>query len=245
MDADAAMIWSVTWAGRLAGNQQVYEHYTKSGRPVVIIEVGSLIRGTTWKMSVNNTTANGYYGHLDNLDPDRFAKLNIKTYTSFTPKDSVLIVAQNSRSLQVSALPSFDQWILDSISKVKSHTDKPIVIRPHPRSRLNIGKLPNNVTLEIPKKVTGTYDNFDIDYQHSAVINYNSGAGIQAAVAGATVIVDDSSLAHPVSSQFTDIENSVQIDRTQWLTEIAHTEYLTKEIEKGLWVQRLAPKLPL
>ena len=29
-DADAAIIWSVLWNGRMRANQQVYEHYRQS-----------------------------------------------------------------------------------------------------------------------------------------------------------------------------------------------------------------------
>ena len=42
MTADAAVIWSVLWAGRMAPNQAVYEHYRSQGKPVVIIEIGAV-----------------------------------------------------------------------------------------------------------------------------------------------------------------------------------------------------------
>ena len=117
------------------------------------------------------------------------------------------------------------------------------MVRPHPRSRIN-AVLPN-VHIETPKKLTNTYDSFDIDYQHHAVINYNSGAGVQAALTDATVIVDHTSLAAPVSTDMSVIEHPDAIDRDRWRVEIAHTEYLVEEIERGLWIPRLAPQLPL
>ena len=39
MESDAAVIWSVLWAGRMAPNQAVYQHYRSQGKPVVIIEI--------------------------------------------------------------------------------------------------------------------------------------------------------------------------------------------------------------
>ena len=54
MTSDAAIIWSVLWAGRMSANQAVYEHYRSQGRPVIIIEIGALYRGNTWKIAVNN-----------------------------------------------------------------------------------------------------------------------------------------------------------------------------------------------
>ena len=70
-DCDAAIIWSVLWAGRMTANQAVWSHYRSLGRPVVIIDIGALYRGKTWKIAVNSITANGYYGHTENLDWDR------------------------------------------------------------------------------------------------------------------------------------------------------------------------------
>lgn len=245
LDADAAVIWSVTWAGRMQPNQQVYRYYRQFGRPVIVLEVGALRRGQTWKIAVNNITADGYYGHRENLDQHRLAKLNIAVTKKFKPDPSVLIVAQNNQSLQVEKLKSLDQWITDTVYQLKTHTDRPVIVRPHPRCRLNVLHLSNLVQIQTPKKIINTYDDFDIDYQHHAVINYNSGVGIQAAVSGATVIVDSSSLAYPVASDLPSIEQTKDIDRSQWLLEIAHTEYLIEEIERGLWLPRLAPALPL
>ena len=56
MESDAAVIWSVLWAGRMAPNQAVYTHYRSQNKPVIIIEIGALYRGNTWKIAVNNIT---------------------------------------------------------------------------------------------------------------------------------------------------------------------------------------------
>lgn len=243
MTADAAVIWSVTWAGRMQPNQEIYQHYRQHNRPVIVVEVGTLHRGRTWKIAVNNITADGYYGHQENLDWDRPKKLALAEPQKFAPKSTVLIVVQNSHSLQTQSLQSMEQWIIDTVQHINTHSDRSIVVRPHPRSRINM-TLPN-VHVETPKKLANTYDSFDIDFQHHAVINYNSGAGVQAALIGTTVIVDHTSLAAPVSIDMCDIEQSVMTDRDQWRVEIAHTEYLIEEIQQGLWIPRLAPQLPL
>ena len=64
-------------------------------------------------------------------------------------------------------------------------------------------------------------------WDYDAVINYNSGPGIQAVIAGVPAIVDSSSLAYNVT------------DREQWLIDICHTEYTVEEIESGTWVRRI------
>jgi hypothetical protein len=63
-------------------------------------------------------------------------------------------------------------------------------------------------------------------WDFDCVINYNSGPGIQATIAGVPVVVDKTSLAYGV------------VDREQWLIEICHTEYTIEEIKQGLWVKR-------
>jgi hypothetical protein len=106
MDADAAVIWSVLWSGRMAANQGVWSHYRSLGRPVIIIDVGSLYRNETWKIAVNNITADGYYGHTQNLDWDRPRRLGISLALNFSTSPRVIIAAQHARSLQVGSSQS-------------------------------------------------------------------------------------------------------------------------------------------
>lgn len=241
-DSDAAVIWSVLWAGRMAGNQAVYEHYRSLGRPVIILEIGSLYRGQTWKVAVNNITAKGYYGHLDNLDMDRPRKLGMSLAVNFGGNSSVVIAAQHGRSLQVLGL-DITQWCVDQIQQVRQHTDRPIVIRPHPRSRLDLARLPRNCAIEQPQPVANTYDSFDMRFNYHAVVNYNSGPGIQAAIAGARPIVHESSLAFPVSTTLEQIEQPYTVDRELWFAQICHTEYMLEELRRGLWLKRIEPAL--
>ena len=242
MTSDAAVIWSVLWHGRMSANQQVYEHYRAQGKPVIIIEIGALYRGNTWKISVNNITSHGYYGHLDNLDWDRPKKLNISLATQLVSKPNVIIAVQHDRSLQVAGVNMSD-WVKDTISTLRNNTDRPITIRPHPRCRLMLNNLPPGVSIESPKKLANTYDSYDMHFDCHAVVNYNSGPGIQAAIAGSRPIVHATSLAHPVSVGFADIEQPYITNRDLWLTQISHTEYTLEELEQGLWLNRIHPAL--
>ena len=242
MNADVAVIWSALWQGRMARNKTVYHHYRSQGKPVIIVDVGALYRGNTWKISVNNITANGYYGHRENLDPDRPRKLGISLATQIQPNPYILIAAQHNQSLQLEGI-NIENWISQQIEQIQSVTDMPIHIRPHPRCRLKLDQLPHRVKYEIPQKLTNTYDSFDMHFDCHAVVNYNSGPGIQSAISGTRPVVDLTSLAYPVSVSIQDIEKPYNIDREQWLIEICHTEYTLDEIQKGTWVKRLAPAL--
>jgi len=243
MTSDAAIIWSVLWSGRMSKNREVYQHYRSLDRPVIVIDIGSLQRGITWKVAINNITAEGYYGHTQDLDWDRPAKLRINLNTVSCPGSHVIITAQNSASLQVQDLESMESWIAQQVALIRAHTDRAIRIRQHPRSRLAVSKLPANVTVEFPRRVPNTYDSFDMRFDCHAMINLNSGPGIQAAVQGVRPIVHRSSLAHPVSVSIKDIERPYDINRDQWLVEICHTEYTVEEIAQGLWLKRLSDRL--
>ena len=242
MTSDAAVIWSVLWQGRMLANQQVYEHYREQGKPVIIIEIGALYRGNTWKISVNNITSQGYYGHLDNLDWDRPTKLKISLATQILSKPNIIIAAQHDRSLQVAGINMSD-WVINTIGILRNNTDRPITIRPHPRCRLMLNNLPPGVSIESPKKLANTYDSYDMHFDCHAVINYNSGPGIQAAIAGVRPVVEMSSLAYPVSIGFADIEQPYTKDRELWLTQICHTEYTVDELKRGTWLKRIEPVL--
>ena len=243
MTSDAVIIWSVLWSGRMAKNREIYQHYRNLGRPVIVIDIGSLRRGITWKVAVNNITAEGYYGHTQDLDWHRPARLGISLGTVHRSRSHIVIAAQNSASLQVQDLESMEIWISQQIDEIRKHTDRAIVVRPHPRSRLAVSRLPPNVTVEFPRRVPNTYDSFDMQFDCHAMVNYNSGPGIQAAVQGVRPMVHSSSLAHPVSVSIQDIERPYDINRDQWLVEICHTEYTVEEIAQGLWLKRLSDRL--
>ena len=243
LDADVAVIWSVLWNGRMAANQAVYQHYRSQGKPVIVLDVGALYRNETWKLAVNNINATGYYGHLENLDWDRPRKLEVSVAMSYGSDPGIVIAAQHTRSEQVAKMGSMEQWISDQVSILKQNTDRPIRIRPHPRCSLDSALLPLGVEIERPQRVAETYDSFNLRFDCHAIVNYNSGPGIQAAIAGVRPLVDCSSLAYPVSIDYADIEKPYDIDRDTWLVQICHTEYTIDELRRGTWFKRIEPAL--
>jgi len=237
-NCDAAIIWSALWHGRMAPNKRIYEHYRAQNKPVIIADVGALYRGETWKIALNHINRLGYYGHTENLDMDRPRKLGISLAINLSKNPAILIAAQHRFSLQLEN-QNHEAWIMDQVNKIRTVSDRPIVIRSHPRSPLQIGTLLDTITIEKPVKIADTYDSFDMHFDYHAVVNYCSGPGIQAAISGTRPIVGTHSLALPVSVAIQDLDKPYTIDRDQWLVEICHTEYTLKEIKEGKWIQRL------
>lgn len=241
-ESDAVIIWSVLWHGAMAKNQTVYHHYRSLNKPVIVIDVGTLKRNITWKVAIDNISRYGYYGHLTNQDPQRPKKLGLELSAVQKKKPHVLVAAQHAKSLQVQDLNSIEQWISDQITLVSKYTDRPIIVRPHPRSELSTALLPR-LEIQVPQKISSSYDSFDFDFGYHSIINYNSGPGILAAMGGADIIVDVSSLAWPVSYDIALIDNPPKIDRQQWLIDISHTEYTLEDLQNGLWFIRLEDRL--
>ena len=241
-DADAVIIWSVLWSGRMAANQAVWSRYKEQGKPVIVVDVGALYRGETWKIALNSITADGFYGHQENLDWNRPKKLGISLAINVSRNPRIVIAAQHARSLQTVGLSSMEGWVIQQVEQLRTVTDRPIVVRPHPRSSLDwagLVHLPLDVVIEQPVRIDNTYDSYNLAFDCHALVNHNSGPGIQAALAGTRPIVDTTSLARPVSVRLDQIELPYTVDRDQWLTEICHTEYTLEEIKKGLWLHRL------
>jgi hypothetical protein len=242
MDADAAVLWSVLWHGRMAANQRAYMHYRELGRPLIIVDVGALYRGNTWKIALNHLTADGYYGHLENLDWNRPRKLGISLAINVSRNPGILLAGQHPKSLQVANLDSQENWANQKYQELRNITDRPIYYRPHPRATLNTNKLLSDIHVVRPNPIASTYDSFDMHFDYHAIVNHNSGPGIQAAISGTRPIVDKTSLAYSVSIDLAQLEKPYDIDRDQWLVEICHTEYLVEEIEQGTWIKRLESK---
>lgn len=235
---DIPVIWSILWNGRMNANKMIYEAARAAGKPVLILEVGTLKRGQTWKVCVNHINSLGQFGNDSDLDIDRPQKLGISLKEPVSMRrQEILIACQHERSLQWDNMPATSSWVLNLIKEIKSHTDRHIVVRPHPRSSLPLQN--QDFTVIYPQRVHDSYDDFDIDYNYHCVINHNSGPSIQAAIQGVPVICDSSSLAGILSGKMEKIEEISLPDREDWFLKLCHTEWTVEEIASGLPIKRL------
>lgn len=241
-DEDLAVIWSVLWLGRMAGNKNVYQYCKKRSIPTMIVEVGNLIRHGTWRLSLDNINGEGYFANNHDLDIERPKKISV----SLQPikekrKDHILIACQHHKSLQWEKMPPIDVWLKSKILEIRKYSDRPIIVRPHPRNPVAFS-MPG-VKIEQPRKIPGSYDDFDIDYNCHCVINHNSGPAVQAAIQGIPIVCDKSSLAAPVSDILENISTPTLPDRDDWFLKLTHTEWQLSEIENGYPFIRLLNKI--
>jgi hypothetical protein len=238
-DSDAIpVIWSVLWKGRMAPNRMIYESARKKEIPVMIVEVGNLLRNQSWRISLNNINREGIFGNEESLDLDRYKKFNIDLKPiNKNRRKEILITLQHTAGLQWEGLPSVQEWLDQKIKEIRKHTDRTIVVRPHPRNPF-IGQSRHYI-IQNPRKLNNTYDDFDLDHNYHCVINHNSGTTVKSSINGAPVICDSTGLAYPVSESIENIENFQCPDRLEWFHKICHTEWFVDEIAQGIPLQRL------
>lgn len=242
---EVAVIWSVLWNGRMAKNKTIWDYCQQNNIPVIVLEVGGINRGTTWKVGINGINREAYFGEPGNPG-DRAEKFNLKLKPWIEDGEHIIVCGQHDKSHQWRNMPPMSTWVYDTISELRKHTDRRIVFRPHPRCRLSgIEHEFKNVVRQEPAQVPNTYDDFDFGVDNAyAVVNWSSNPASHAVINGVPVFVGPESLAWPVGNpMLSTINDPLKPDRTQWLNDLAYTEWTIEEIQKGEALLRLLPKL--
>jgi hypothetical protein len=245
MHSDVAVIWSVLFNGRMLGNKPVWDYYRKTGRHVIVLEVGGLNRGTTWKVGIDGINGDAHFASKGH-DNSRAKLLGHELKPWRKDGKYVMICGQHDKSLQWKNMPPMSKWIMDTIDELQKNTDRPIIFRPHPRCRLpDIERQYRNVYRQNPNQLSGSYDDFDLKYSDTwAVVNWSSNPGVEAVREGIPAFVGPSSLAYEVANtDLSQIESPLMPDREQWFNDLMHTEYTVEEIELGLPLKNLTQYL--
>ena len=211
----------------MAPNKAVWDEAQRQGKPVIVLEVGGIKRGTTWKVGLNGINKEANFGPMGN-DDSRVRKLGLtlKPWKYNNEYGDIIIACQHAHSHQWRNQKSVQTWVFDSIDLLRQHTNRKIIVRPHPRSPIpGIQHEFKNVILQVPSQIPQTYDDFDFDPSDAyAVINWSSNPATQAVIQGIPVFVGPDSLAYDVGcTNLASINGPVMPDRTQWLNDIAYT----------------------
>lgn len=137
-----------------------------------------------------------------------------------------------------------------TISQIRLHTDRPIVIRLHPQrqdrqlyflnqidlTNVTISKNSPPITtreIEIAQGGEGLKKDFENCW---AVVGFNSNALTESIMYGIpTYSMCSSSMAWPMSNfPLSTIESPILLDRMQWLYNLAYCQWTNEEVQKGL-----------
>ncbi len=246
-NADVAVIWSVLWQGRMAKNKNIWDRYRNANKPVVVIEVGGLKRNETWKIGINGVNREADFNN-GSVSADRWPKFDIELKQWRQTGDNIIVCGQHTNSHQWRDNPPMSRWFEQQITEIRKYTDKPIVIRPHPRNHVAIDTTKyKNVKIVGPKRDRNTYDDTDLaDRLKSAwaVVSHSSNPAMTAVFSGIPVYVSEASLSFDVGNKtFENINNPTMPDRQQWANQLSYTEWWPEEIEQGLPWKRIKKRL--
>ena len=244
---DVAVIWSVLWQGRMAKYRNIWQTYRQKNKPVLVVEVGGIKRNETWKIGINGINREADF-HNDSVGGERWAKFGIELKPWKQTGDDIIICGQHTNSHQWRNNPPMSKWFDQQITEIRKYTDKPIVIRPHPRNHVQIDITKyKNVRIVGPRRDRTTYDDTDLAERLKsawAVVSHSSNPAMTAAFAGIPVYVSEASLTYDVGNKtFENINNPDMPDRQNWANKLSYTEWWTEEIEQGLPWKRIKKRL--
>ena len=226
-EGDVAVIWSVLWHGRMRANLDVWKYYKSKNKPIVVIEIGGLIRDHTWKIGINGINLGSYF-YYPNQDNTRRKKLGIDLSPWNTNGKDILICGQHGNSEQWIGNPPVNDWVRNTIQELKKNTKRKIKVRAHPRFPIAMDLFQNGVERSLEKTLKEELINT------WAVITHNSNPGMESILNGVPAFVHSSSLASPVANlDISNIETPLRPDRDQWLNDLCWTEWTTDEMATG------------
>ena len=244
MSADILVIWSVLWHGRMLQNRPIWEHAHQQRKKLLVLEIGCIKRGETWRVGLNHVNNLGFFANETNLIPERSKALGIELKPWQYSGYNILICGQHTKSEQWVHRADPVLWLKSTIDSIKSYSDKPIVFRPHPRDWSWAANFKyKDVKIRIPKHISNTYDDFDFDEDLKnawAVVNPSSNTGILSIINGVPASVGNESLAAPVgNTDFSTIDSPIRPKRELWFEKFCHTEWTLDEIAQGIPLKRI------
>jgi hypothetical protein len=127
-------------------------------------------------------------------------------------------------------------WAKDTIIKIRQHSDRPILLRPHPGDKtiIDYGNFVNsflNVTLsDATQSLMNDLENC------WAVVNHNSSPTVGAAIEGYPIFVTDpehSQCIDIANTELSQIETPNRPDRQAWVERLAMSHWNFTDLESG------------
>ena len=172
-------------------------------------------------------------------------KRKVKPYTQ---GEYILICLQNRRDTTLNSLydnwNTYEEWFNDLISNIRKYSDRKIVVRPHlttgPWAAQNIAKR-NDPSIELSKTFKNRRQHeggkgLETEILNSQVVlGYNTNALVEAVCLGKPVVaLSKESMTWDISDTLKNLESlNYQINRTQWLYDMAYTQWTLDEIANG------------
>ena len=153
--------------------------------------------------------------------------------------DNILLCCQRNGGWSMGAIDLFD-WIDSTISKIRKHSDRHIVLRPHPgdKKTLEIFNM-NNVRFKKLTNVSISKPATPIEHDLKntwAVVNHNSSSIVGPIIYGYHSFITDplkSQCAEVSHTDFRFLETPNEFDREKWLQRISMFHWNFEELKSG------------
>jgi len=167
----------------------------------------------------------------------RDLNLTLKDYK--TIGSHILLCLQRNEGWSMGAV-NIQDWAIETISKIRQYTDRPIVVRPHPGDRqsktiLTLGHPQCRIPLSSNVKLSTNESLLDDLKNCWAAVNYNSSPVVGAAIEGIPIFVADKSKSQcaEISNDIENIENPTLYDRQLWVERLAMSHWNFNELKSG------------
>jgi hypothetical protein len=197
----------------------VYKRHRSDGAEMVVLETGYIHRGD----GPNNYYAAGFNGLNGRADfknksspSDRFLQLGVEVQPWRKDGRHIIVCGQVPWDASVDHI-DFQAWVKDVMWRLKIHSGRPIVFRDHPCMDGHVRPLDD--------EMRGCW----------AVVTFNSNTAVEAIIKGIPAwAFDEGAMAWEVCNKdIAKIENPLMPDRTQWLNNLAYTQWTPAEMRTG------------
>lgn len=178
----------------------------------------------------------GFYFDTE-VDPNRWTKIsknlriNLKPYRQ--QGSHILICCQRNGGWSMKGIP-VQQWLDDTIKLVRSYSDRPIVVRPHPGDK----KWRNYLRINHPNVTLSTRHIIEDLRNAWVTVLHNSSPAVASAIQGVPVFLTDSNpefsqAADIANTNFKRLEDPKMFDRQSWIEKLSMCHWNFDELRSG------------
>jgi hypothetical protein len=237
-------------SAHLSLRNQVVQNQISQGRYVIAVDSNLFLYSNTanpqhyLRYSFNGVFPNtGIY--CDTLiDSARWKKisnnLGIRLKDYRIKGNHILLCLQRNGGWSMGGLDVQD-WAIETIAKLRSYTDRPILIRPHPGDKASkeyLDPRSPKCRIKFSKNVVLSANSNLVDDLRNcwAAVNYNSSPVVGAAIEGVPIFVMDpirSQCAEVANIDLSQIENPLMPDRQPWVERLSMFHWNFDELKSG------------
>lgn len=168
-------------------------------------------------------------------------RLNLELAPWRSSGNHILVCGQRDGGWSMKGI-DMNQWALETVQQIRKQTNRPIVVRAHPKNPINRALFKNILNLRFSQGST-----LQQDLQNAwASVFFNSSSCVASVLAGVPVFASDPDcVAWQVANQdLAQIEKPLTPAREQWLWDLSAAHWTDEESRAGLIYNKFKPLLP-